>query len=188
MLMKTSRKHCAAMAAVFTILTGGAVAQEANSTPGEISSLPGGASSLQETYQDWSLACQSAPQKVCVISQQQVQPNGQRVLAIELRSGGEGSLSGNLVLPFGLMLDAGAVFQIDEAAQQEARPFLTCLPVGCVVPLDLDADAVAALRAGGKLQVRVQTADAAEVVFPISLIGLGDAADRLEALQDAGSN
>lgn len=187
--MKIWSERCAAMAAVFTILVGGAVAQEAATPPpGETSPLPGGASSLQETYQDWNLACQSAPQMMCVISQQQVQQNGQRVLAVELRSNGDGALSGNLVLPFGLMLDAGAVFQIDEATQQETRRFLTCLPVGCLVPLEFDADAVAALRAGGVLQVRVQNVDANEVEFPISLMGLGVAADRLEALLDAESN
>ncbi|MBN9047563.1 MAG: invasion associated locus B family protein [Rhizobiales bacterium] len=47
--------------------------------------LPGGASSLQETYQDWQVACRIANgTRLCAISQQQTQQNGQRVLAIEL--------------------------------------------------------------------------------------------------------
>jgi invasion protein IalB len=70
--------------------------------------LPGGASSLQETYQDWGLARQSTPKVVCAVSQQQSQQNGQRVLAIELRRGETDAVAGNLVLPFGLLLDAGA--------------------------------------------------------------------------------
>lgn len=182
MLMNIWSRHCAA--AVFTILSGAAAAQEAVSTlPADASSLPGGASSLQETYQDWSLVCQSAPQKVCVISQQQVQQSGQRVLAIELLSNGDGALSGNLVLPFGLMLDAGAVLQIDDAAPQEARRFFTCLPAGCLVRLDFDAEALAALRAGTTLQVKVQSAEGQEVVVPVSLMGLGAAIDRLELLR-----
>src|SRR5262245_27436872 len=77
-----------------------------------VSALPGGASSLQETYQDWRLSCESAaPRAICTVSQRQTQQNGQRVLAIELVRNGKDILSGNLVLPFGLLLDAGASLQ-----------------------------------------------------------------------------
>lgn len=153
-----------------------AFAQEAAST------LPGGASSLQETYQDWSLACQGTPQTVCVLTQQQVQQNGQRVLAIELGMNGEGALSGNLVLPFGLLLDAGVTLQIDEGETQAPLRFSTCLPAGCLVSLEFDAEEIAALRAGTALKVNVQGMDASETVLSISLKGLSAAIDRLAAL------
>src|SRR5262245_65857169 len=104
--------------------------------------LPGGASSLQETYQDWSLACQGGESVVCAVSQEQTQQNGQRVLAIELRRSKGGALAGNLALPFGLLLDAGATLQIDDGAAFEPLRFETCLPSGCLVPLAFDTAAI----------------------------------------------
>ncbi|RVJ00454.1 hypothetical protein CN193_18425 [Sinorhizobium meliloti] len=86
--MTIAKVHIAAAAAALMALTVPAAAQEATSK------LPGGASSLQETYETWSLACQATPQTVCAISQQQVQQNGQRVLAIELKREADGALTG----------------------------------------------------------------------------------------------
>ncbi len=48
-------------------------------------SLPGGASSLQESYRDWRVTCRIAEAtKRCALSQQQARQDGQRVLAIKL--------------------------------------------------------------------------------------------------------
>lgn len=156
--------------------SGSALAQEATST------LPGGASSIQESYQDWSLACQSAPQPVCAISQQQAQKNGQRVLAIELRRGNDDALDGNLVLPFGLLLDAGVTLQIDDGQPRKPLRFSTCLPGGCLVPLSFDAKTVASLRTGSALKVKVQSTDTKELALSISLKGFAAALDRLQVL------
>lgn len=174
--MTIQSQVCGATIAALMALAMPASAQEAAST------LPGGASSLQETYQDWSLACQGTPQTVCVITQQQMQQNGQRVLAIELGTSNDGGLTGNLVLPFGLRLDAGATLQVDEGATQAPLRFSTCLPAGCLVPLEFDADQLAALRAGTALKIMVQGMDASETALSISLRGLSAAIDRLEAL------
>jgi invasion protein IalB len=146
------------------------------------SALPGGASSLQETYQDWSLACQSGGQTVCAISQQQTQQNGQRVLAIELRRSNDDTLSGNLILPFGLLLDAGVILEVDDGQKGEPLRFSTCMPGGCLVPLSFDADYVAALQSGTALRVKVQSADTKEINLSISLKGLSPALDRLQVL------
>lgn len=174
--MTIANVRIAAAAAALMAFTAPAAAQETTSK------LPGGASSLQETYEAWSLACQGTPQTVCAISQQQVQHNGQRVLAIELKRDADGALTGNLVLPFGLRLDAGATLQIDAAPPQPPLRFSTCLPGGCLVPLTFNAEAVAALSGGTLLKVNVQSIDAKEVPLTISLKGLAAALDRLEAL------
>lgn len=171
-------KSSAATAALALMVCASPVAaEEASST------LPGGASSLQEAYQDWSLACQGAPQIVCVVSQQQVQQNGQRVLAIELRRSDGDALSGNLIVPFGLKLEVGAALQIDDQAAQNPLRFSTCLPGGCLVPLDFDLEAIEALRAGSVLKVKVESIESKEVTLSISLRGLGAAIDRLRVLQ-----
>jgi invasion protein IalB len=161
------------------VLSASAAAQDAGYT------LPGGASSLQETYQDWSLACQGSPKAVCAVSQQQTQQNGQRVLAVELRKGADGGVSGNLVLPFGLLLDAGATLQIDDGQPRAPLGFSTCLPGGCLVPLSLDAKTVATLRAGTALKIKVQGMDKKEIALSVSLKGLAAALDRLKALAGA---
>lgn len=166
-------------AAAFIGVSASAIAQEA------VSTLPGGASSLQEAYQDWSLACQSATQSLCSIFQQQTQQNGQRVLAIELGKGADGSVSGNLVLPFGLLLGAGAALQIDDGQPRDPLRFSTCLPAGCIVPLDFDAKAIAALRTGTVLKIKVQNTDQKDVTLSVSLKGLAAALDRLEVLNGA---
>jgi invasion protein IalB len=177
--MFSSSNIRAIAAAAFMALSASAAAQDAGST------LPGGASSLQETYQNWNLACQSAPQTGCSISQQQTQQNGQRVLAIELRKGADGGIFGNLVLPFGLLLDAGAALQIDEGQPREPLRFSTCLPAGCLVPLGFDAKTVTALRTATTLRIKVQGMDKKEVVLSVSLKGLAAALDRLKVLAGA---
>lgn len=174
-----SSKLLAVAGAALLALSASAAAQNAGSL------LPGGASSLQETYQDWSLSCQSAQKVVCAVSQQQSQQNGQRVLAVELRGGAEGGISGNLVLPFGLLLDSGAVLQIDDGQPRAPLRFSTCVPAGCLVPLTFDAKTIAALRPGTALKIKVQNMDKQEVTLSISLKGLAAALDRLKALAGA---
>ena len=150
------------------------------------SKLPGGATSLQESYQGWNLTCQSSASAVaCAVSQQQTQQNGQRVMAVELRRNSDATLAGNLLLPFGLLLDAGATLQIDDGKPLEALRFSTCLPAGCIVPLSLGKETVAALRAGSVLKIKVRSTDQKDVALSVSLKGLAPALDRLEVF--AGS-
>ncbi|RVA11946.1 invasion associated locus B family protein [Mesorhizobium sp. M7A.F.Ca.US.002.01.1.1] len=149
----------------------------------EKSGLPGGATSLQESYQDWNLICQTSGSTVaCAVSQQQTQQNGQRVMAVELRRNSDATLAGNLVLPFGLQLDAGATLQIDDSQPLEALRFSTCLPAGCIAPLTLDEGTVAALRAGSVLKIKVRSTDQKDVVLSVPLKGLAPALDRLGVL------
>lgn len=160
------------MALLLPVLLGGAVMA---------AGLPGGASSLQETYQDWRVICAQPEAKnlICTFSQLQTNQQGQRVLAIEMTPSGAAAASGNLVLPFGLLLDAGAVLQVDEAAPAAAQRFSTCLPDGCVAPIAFTGEALSALRAGTKLNVHLQPADGGgTMVLPISLRGFSRAFER----------
>ena len=166
------------------LLVTGLAAFSASAMAEEAFKLPGGASSLQETYQDWSLSCRSMPKVVCTISQRQTQQDGQRVLAVELRTSDE-AVSGTLVLPFGLHLDVGITLQIDDAAALKPLRFSTCLPTGCLVPLSFDPKTVAALRAGSTLHVKAQSIDARELTFSVSLKGFASALERLKALVGA---
>jgi invasion protein IalB len=146
--------------------------------------LPGGANSLQETFETWIVACvQQDAAKRCALSQQQADPQShQRVLAIELSASSPDKVNGTLVLPFGLALDSGVRLQIDDAPAGPPLRFRTCLPVGCLVPLSLDAKLAAALRKGAALKVNAVADGGKDAVFTISLKGYPAALDRMTAL------
>lgn len=147
------------------------------------STLPGGASSLNETYRDWRVACvQQGTAKQCAMSQIQSQQNGQRVLAIELSAPSGNSVTGTLILPFGLALDSGVVFQIDEKPAMAPVRFRTCVPAGCLVNVSFDAATIVALRAGSALKIKATADGGAAAPFSVSLQGFGTALDRVAAL------
>lgn len=147
------------------------------------SGLPGGASSLNETYEDWRIACaRQGNRKRCVLSQVQTQQNGQRVLAIELNAPSGNTVTGALVLPFGLALDAGVTFQIDDEPAMQPMRFRTCIPAGCLANIVFDAPTLAALRAGAALKVKAVADGGTAAPFSIPLQGFATALDRLEAL------
>lgn len=150
---------------------------------GTASGLPGGASSLNETYKDWRVACaQQGNQKRCALSQVQAQQNGQRLLAIELNGPSGNIVSGTLVLPFGLALDSGVSFQVDEKPAMQPVRFRTCMPGGCIVSVSFDAATIVALRSGTALKVKATADGGAAAPFSISLQGFGTALDRVAAL------
>jgi invasion protein IalB len=169
--------HRFSLAGAIALLVTPAVAQEPL--------LPGGASSLTETYQDWTVTCRIADEaKICAMSQQQTRQDGQRILTMEVRNSVNGAASGVLLLPFGLALDAGVKLQVKDGASLPPLPFSTCLPVGCVVPLKFDADTIAALRGGPSLSITARAHDSTqEVPLSLSLSGFAAALDRLNSLQ-----
>lgn len=169
--------HLAALFATLAIAAPPALAADGTG-------LPGGATSLRETYQDWTVACIVKDKtKRCSFSQQQNQKNGPLVLAIELAPTAESGLSGTLLLPFGLLLAPGAKYQIDDKPGADPLPFRTCIPAGCVVPITFDAAAAKALRVGKTLKLTAVRSDNNQP-FPLSipLDGFGLAMDRTSAL------
>jgi invasion protein IalB len=154
---------------------------------GQESLLPGGASALRETFQDWQLNCQiEAGAPVCSVSQAQRQTEGnQLVLAVELRPAAGGAATGSLVMPFGLHLASGVALQIDERSRSGVLPYSTCLPIGCLVPVTFDATALDGLRAGTELKLLATAEDGGqEVTLNVSLLGLSAALDRARTLAE----
>jgi invasion protein IalB len=157
------------------------LAQADGGTPA--ATLPGGASSVNETFQDWAVSCVlQAGVKRCVLSQIQTQQNGQRVLGVELNAPAADVVTGTLMLPFGVALDAGVTLQVDDLAPMAPLRFRTCLPAGCVVSLSFDAATVVAMRAGSSLKLKAVADGGGEVPFTISLAGFSAALDRTAAL------
>jgi len=158
-------------------------------TPGlsQEPSLPGGAASLREVHGDWTVACAIENQngkkaKSCLLSQVQfAKDTRQRVVAIELRPA-TGGLKGVLLLPFGLALEKGVTYQLDEGPPGGVQRFRTCLPAGCIVTVDFDTRLVNSLKSGKLLRIRATAEGGQDMTFSIPLNGFPGAFDRTVAL------
>lgn len=146
-------------------------------------SFSGGASTVQETFQDWTVSCGvQEGKKICSVSQQQVQNNGQRVMAIEVIPSASDSKI-NLVLPFGLRLADGISYRIDNGKEARAE-FNTCYPGGCVANLPLSNELVSGLKSGQNLILTGKAFDGGQdVPLTVSLKGFSAGLDRAVSLQ-----
>ncbi|MBN8952441.1 MULTISPECIES: invasion associated locus B family protein [unclassified Rhizobium] len=141
-------------------------------------------SSLSETYEDWSVACAGiGNERRCMLSQRQFHKSGQNILTVELRPSEAGGVQGNVALPFGLYLDKGISFGVDDAKGAKPSRFRTCLPAGCIVQLSFTEPTVKSLRGGKMLKLVAFASDSEnEVAFSVSLKGFAAALDRTIAL------
>ncbi|TWI57372.1 invasion protein IalB [Pseudomonas duriflava] len=167
--------------ALATMLLAGAglpSAQAQTSAPSTNANKP----AATETHGDWTVICREVPQegKVCAMSQVVNNQEGQRMLAVELRPQRDG-LSGFIVLPFGVAVTQGVHLQVDDKAERSVE-FHTCLPVGCIVPLEFDNSAVKDLQKGKALNITARIATGGEAHGPLSLKGFTKAAERTRAL------
>jgi invasion protein IalB len=145
----------------------------------ETAALPGGATTLNESHGDWIVSCAAGDQgKVCVLAQQQTagQAN-QRLLAVELRPR-DTNVEGTLVLPFGLALDKGITFQVDDGPAWTPLRIRTCVPGGCLVDLNFDAKTLPLLRKGTALKIKAIADGGRDTQLAISLKGFPSALDR----------
>ena len=177
MHMKRHSKIASALGAIVFSLMSPASAQQ------QVAAVPNGPSSLREAYQDWSVACSVQEKaKICSLSQDQVQQNGQRLLAVEVQRHPDGSATATLLLPFGILLDSGVTLQIDDKPPFSQLRFRTCLPTGCVAVFTIDPLTLGKMREGTVLKLNVTTAAETQLTFPVSLRGLAAALDRVAAL------
>ncbi len=147
--------------------------------------LPGGATSLTETYDAWQLTCVDQDAAVtCAMTQAQIDSDsGQQLLAIEVRPDGAGGLAGALVLPFGLALSQGITLGVEDQATTVALGFSTCLPAGCLVPLGFAADSLAALGNAGQLNITATINDSGDPInLNISMQGFQGARARMDGI------
>ncbi|PRD40764.1 invasion protein, partial [Phyllobacterium phragmitis] len=100
----------------------------------------------------------------------------------ELSAPAGNTVTGTLIMPFGLALDAGVTFQIDDKPAMQPVRFRTCLPGGCLVNVSFDDATLVALRAGAALKLTATADGGAAMPFTISLQGFGTALDRVAAL------
>lgn len=147
--------------------------------------LPGGASSISETYGDWAVNCKLTDrQKQCWLFQKQGNSQaGEPVFAIGLRMTLDENTVGTILAPFGLKLDSGAILKLDEKDLSPALRFSTCVPQGCLLPVSFPAAAIDAMKKAKVLTVASLSLDGGEAAnFNISLEGFAVAFDRLVEL------
>lgn len=144
--------------------------------------LPAGATSVQESYQDWAVVCQrqDAAEK-CAMTETQIDPQSkQRIVSLELSASADGSgVSGVLYLPFGIDFRDGARLKVGDAPLGDTLAFRTCLPVACLVPISFDTATIAALRKADILGIDVVASQTGKpLTLGLSLKGFGPAVDR----------
>ncbi|MER8373462.1 invasion associated locus B family protein [Mesorhizobium sp. M1406] len=153
-------------------------------------------SALSETYGNWVIQCAlvqnqeqggtaAKPRSTCQLSQELRQDKtGQRVLLIVFNRNGKDKppLSGTVIAPFGLDLQAGLSLLIKEDVYVKTS-YKTCLPQGCVAPIAANGEFEEALRANEKLSVAMTASDTGQPVkLDVSLKGFAQGLDRLAAL------
>ena len=140
-----------------------------------------GATLIDETYGDWTVACRVADGKTqCATSQAQGnRKTGEQVFAMQLRPPQAGVAEGTILMPFGLQLDAGAVLKLDGQDLGQGLRFSTCVPQGCLLPVRLPVVATDAIAKAATFTVSsLDLGNGAPVTFKISTNGFRAALDR----------
>ncbi|MEG6509836.1 invasion associated locus B family protein [Methyloligella sp. 2.7D] len=166
-------------------LSAPSMAQSIATPVGASVTLPGGASSLTETHEDWTVSCQvQNNEKRCLFSQTLGnQQTGQRVLSIELRPQDNGEVQGVILAPFGLRLSDGVTLKVDDKAIGDPVPFSTCMEAGCLVPVTLDSSTLGTVSGGEKMTVNaLNSANGQPVELTLSLKGFTAAMNRAKEL------
>ena len=145
--------------------------------------LPGGATSLNESFGSWQIVCRGDADH-CVMAQALRQKKTNRlVFSMQLRVTPAGTIEGDSILPFGLAVTKGATLQSEKGKPGQPIPFRTCLPVGCVVPVNLNNELVSTLNSGNTLIMTATSADGKKPVrFTVQPDGFAAGLKRLESL------
>lgn len=141
--------------------------------------LPRGASAISETYGDWIVKCLvDGGTKLCTLGQtQSSKDTNQQIFAIELIPR-DGKAEGNMLMPFGLKLDAGAVVKLDGKDLEQTR-FSTCTTQGCLLPVSFPTAVTDAMSRAKTMTVAAQNLNTGQaVVFTVPLNGFAAALER----------
>jgi invasion protein IalB len=147
--------------------------------------LPGGASSLSETHDDWTVVCTIKDnKKECEFSQAiGNKQTGQRILSIELQPDVGDKAHGVILAPFGLRLSDGLTLKVDDKTLGAPLAFTTCVEAGCIAPINFDVQQLATIADGSQMTVNAVNAGSGEpITLNISLKGFSAARKRASQL------
>ncbi len=146
---------------------------------------PNGARTVSESYGDWTMNCQREGEKPdCVIIQSQGdRRTGRRQFSLELRAPKDGRAEGLMLMPFGLQIEPGVSFKLDDRALGKGAPYSYCVSDGCIVPISLPTLATDTMRTAQNLTVSAMKPDAKEpTTITVPLSGFAAAFARAIAL------
>ena len=171
-----------------SLLAGAAITALVSISPSEaaFAQMPDGASSINETYQDWRVTCikNENVDRCSMLHSQVAKDSGQRVLSVELTAPSADKLQGIILMPFGLALANGVKLAVDDGATGPTFGFSTCLPQGCIVPIEFDQSKIDNLKNGATLNINATIMDSGETInIAASLKGFTAAYNRLNELR-----
>lgn len=183
--MKTFRKGLGAAlcVAALALTTGGVLAQAKKpaAQPAQPAAPSGNRVELKSMQKSWTKVCGKDPgakKEICYTTRDFGQQEGQPpVMAMAVYDPkGDKTKIVRLLLPVGLLLQAGFRFSIDKTATQDGA-FEICFPNGCFAQARIDARTLTRLKKGDKLNVFVKNQVGNEVVFVVPLEGFAKAFD-----------
>lgn len=145
---------------------------------------PAGARSVSESYGDWTMNCTREDNRTdCVIIQSQGdRRTGKRLFSVELKVPKDGRTEGLILMPFGLQIEPGVTFKLDDRALGKGAPFSYCVADGCLVPISLPTLATDAMKTAQNLTVTANKPDSKEpTVITVPLSGFAAAFARSTA-------
>ncbi|MEH3116769.1 MAG: invasion associated locus B family protein [Methylorubrum populi] len=163
--------------------TGGPVLEPAAAASGP-AQWPAGATSVSESYGDWTMNCNRAEARTdCVITQSQGdRRTGKRLFSVELRPPRDGKSEGLILMPFGLQIEPGVSFRLDDRQLGKGAPFSFCVSDGCLVPISLPTLATDTMKTATSLTISATKPDAKEpTVITVPLSGFAAAFARASA-------
>jgi len=150
---------------------------------------PTGATTVSESYGDWTMTCvRPSEQVACVVAQSQGDAKtGRRKFGVELKPPRDGHAEGVVVMPFGLAIEPGITFKLDDQALGQGAPYSSCTGEGCLVLISFPTVATDAMRTAKTLTVTGQkaagSAGAGEpAAITVPLVGFAQAFARAVAL------
>ncbi|UGY16175.1 invasion associated locus B family protein [Bradyrhizobium septentrionale] len=116
--------------------------------------------------------------KLCPLGQTQLsKETNQQIFAIELIHR-DGKAEGNILMPFGLRLDTGAVVKLDGRDLEQTR-FSTCTAQGCLLPVSFPTVVTDTISKAKALTIAAQNINGGQaVVFNVPLNGFAAALER----------
>jgi invasion protein IalB len=145
---------------------------------------PNGARSVSEAYGDWTMTCnREGTQTDCVIIQSQGdRRTGRRQFSIELRAPKDGRAEGLILMPFGMQIEPGVNFKLDDRTLGKGAPYSYCVSDGCLVPISLPTLATDTMKTAQTMSVSGMKPDAKEpTVISVPLTGFAAAFARAAA-------
>ena len=146
---------------------------------------PAGADTVTETDGEWTTSCARAEARVAymVMQTQGDKSTGRRQFAFELRTPKEGRAEGVILMPFGLAIEPGVSFKLDDATLGKGAFYVSCTAEGCLVPISFPTLATDAMKTGKALVVTGKKAGNDEAVtITLPLGGFAAAFNRAAAL------